>query len=167
MPMLKGKANEIKHLGPALLFAFQKMMTPSDAIHCDISLLLQMCVKLDTVLDEHKGLYRLPTPAAIEFQTAAVSVVALSTKLSRHFHPQDIALFNFTVKWHYTLHIGLLARYINPTLGWCYSGEDFISNIKNIVQMSARGCSPHILVEKTMQKYVLGLNISLTKNSGR
>jgi hypothetical protein len=161
LPMLKGKANEIKHMVPDLMYAFQMLMSPADEAHRDILVLLQMCVKLDSILDAHRGMYRLPAHAAKEFQNSAFALVGLSTKLSRRFHDQDVALFKFTVKWHYTLHIALLARDINPTLGWCFSGEDFISKINTVAAISARGCPAHLVVGKIMQKYALGMNLSM------
>ena len=99
--------------------------------------------------------------AATVFKNAANGFVALSTALSNHFHREGTVLFNYTIKWHYLMHLADIAGYINPRLGWNYQGEDLMHRVKVLVQASHSGAAPHQVVNKVMGKYVLGLGLGM------
>jgi hypothetical protein len=163
-PYLKGKAAELRHFGKALQYAFSKYMIPDNKQHKEVKLMLDICNSIEAVLDKHATSYRLPDGDAKMFEQACWDFVALDTALANFYHPQHILLFNFTPKFHYILHIGLVSRYINPRLGWCYSGEDFMQKIKQIVQASHSGAGPQTVVSKAILKYVQGLSLSFVKD---
>lgn len=69
----------------------------------------------------------------MDFERAAISFAQLHSILAKHYAYQCRALFNATIKTHYLLDLGIGALYMNPTLGWCYSGEDPTAKVKGIV----------------------------------
>ena len=50
---------------------------------------------------------------------------------------------------------------MNPTLGSCYSGEDFMKTFKRIIVSSAASTGPEKASLKAMEKYVRGLALDL------
>ena len=77
--------------------------------------------------------------AASVFRKSANGFVALSTAISNHFHRQGTLLFNWTIKWHYLMHLADIAEYMNPRLAWNYQGEDLMHRVKVLVQASHSG----------------------------
>ena len=160
-PCLKGKAAEVKCLVRPLQMVVNKYL--GNAEQCDrwIKKLMEMCVRLEDVLEKHNHEYRFPLDARTEFKDAAYAVAQLNTSLGAFFHPQRIVLFNHTIKFHYILHIGHTAEYMNPRLAWRYSGEDLLQRVRQIVQSCHRGSNPGIVPPKVMMKYVQGLGFRM------
>eukprot|EP00972_Heterocapsa_arctica_P103454 15245690-Heterocapsa_arctica.AAC.1 len=50
--VLKGKAQEVKDLGPVLLVIWEKHMNPKLRIHRLIRILLELSVRLETIIDD-------------------------------------------------------------------------------------------------------------------
>ncbi len=125
--------------------------------------LLKLILSLELILDKHKGEYKLPSDAAAEFKKIVESIYQLNATLAHHFHNQNIVLFNCTIKFHYLLHLGHLAQYLNPRMAWCYTGEDLMHAIKKLVQSSHRGTPPHKVVHKVVVKYMYGFGRALQK----
>ena len=55
-PKLKGRAAEIKALGAPLLSSWTRHMDETNVVHRQVKLMLQCCVKLDQMIDEHRNL---------------------------------------------------------------------------------------------------------------
>eukprot|EP00969_Alexandrium_andersonii_P362752 15460385-Alexandrium_andersonii.AAC.1 len=103
---------------------------------------------MEQLLDEHRDEFVLPPAKAREFVQAAFALDALVTGLGNFYHTRGIHLFNFTIKFHYMLHISLETAVINPRMGWCYSGEEMMFRAKKIVQASYRGTPAHCWAAK-------------------
>ena len=69
--------------------------------------------------------------------------------------------FRITIKSHFLAHIGLNARYMNPRLGFCFAGEDYMAKIKLITGISARGNNVYQVSSKTVEKYSRGMELLL------
>ena len=162
-PRLKGKAAELKHLGPALLSALVAFMDATSTQHQHTKLILQMAVKMDQILDEHHDRFKLPDAAAADFQKAAFGFVQLTTVLGHHYHDRHIMLFNFTIKSHYILHLALISRWMNPRRAWCYGGDGMMQVVNKIVQGSLAGSNPAAVIAKVVKKYAQGLGLDLSR----
>lgn len=160
-PVLKGKAGEIKHLPPALLECFVRYMNRDSKQHRQIKLMLELIVKIESILNEHASVFIFPDHVVSDFQKSCFAFVQLNTDLANHYHSEGKLLFHHTIKFHYVLHIALTASYQNPRMGWCYSGEDMMHKMKVLVQGSNRGTSPEVLVSKALRKYALGIGLSM------
>ena len=104
--------------------------------------------------------------AHTQFRKSIFAFVQLNTDLGNFFHNSGIQLFNHTVEFHYMLHIAEISAYINPRMGWCYSGEDYMKKMKTLVQGSHRGTNPALVVSKVMRSYAVALGLSLRDYGG-
>ena len=169
-PALKGRAAEVRHLGPALLHVWNlhRHRDGRDrSIHTTIYMGLQMSVKMETILDEHPRAIKLPVAAADDFANATFDYLACFTAAADWFCfsaplGQRRKLFSITIKAHYVAHAALQARFINPRLGWCYAGEDYMAKCKHLMAACVRGNNASKASEKFAQKYRLGMHFVLS-----
>lgn len=160
-PVLKGKAAELRHFAPALLYAATAFLSDTRRHEKLMKTMLQLAVRMEVVLDQNAGSYALPDRAQKEFEHCASTFVQINSALGHHFHPQGLRLFNHTIKFHYMSHLSLISRRVNPRIGWCYSGEDLMQRVKLVVAASQRGAGPSVVVPKAMLKYAQGLGMML------
>ena len=163
-PMLKGRAAEVRHLAGAILFAWEQIMSTGDAIHKLVRLGLRRSWRIVTLLDEYPREPKLPPVAAAEFEDCVFVFLGAFTALAQHYMTlpigQRLKLFNITIKAHYLAHAGLLAKYQNPRLGWCYSGEDYMKHMKLVTAASSRGNKPWDVTDKVLERIARGLHIA-------
>jgi hypothetical protein len=156
-PSLKAKGAETRHLVEPLLAVMEKLADQDVREERLMKMLLKHAARLERILDENASEYKLSIHAAQEFQESTEAIVQINTSLGHAFHQRGILLFHTVIKFHYVLHIGLISHFINPRLGWCYAGEDFMHRIKTIAQASQSGTPPSLAVAKMMRKYSQGL----------
>lgn len=162
-PALKGKAAETRHLAPVLASVFQSLMNVSDKQHRQVKLGLCAMARIEAILDDHADDYRLPASAAGEVEQCLCTLIQAQTALANHYHPKGQALFHFTVKSHYALHLGSLAHFVNPRMGWCYGGEDMMSRVQGLAQASLRGTRPYMVSATMMRKYAFALGLGMAR----
>lgn len=126
-----------------------------------IELVLQMACQQESIITDHRHLYKWPANISdIYLKSINVFVQAVQS-LGHHFHPRGKFLFHTTIKSHYMLHIGLIAQQMNPTLGWCFSGETMMKKVKDLCVSCHRGSPPIVASRKVMAKYCHALGLSL------
>ena len=109
---LKGKAGEVKDLGPIMLEIWRRYMQPDRfTIHTDIELVLKLSCRLDEILDEHPTDFVLDDAAADELIGIGFACCALWAGISQHFKDENLPLFGLTSKAHLLLHCCLLSRH--------------------------------------------------------
>ena len=158
-PCLKGKAAEIRHFAAPLYDVVKRHLDRASPAHRQVHLGFVLILKLEEILDDHADAHTFPQEVADEFFKCAWGFVALSSALHQFY--KERVIFNYTIKFHYLLHLGLIGRHINPRLGWCYGGEDFMMKVKKLVQSSYRGSPAHIIPNKILTKYGRGLGLNL------
>jgi hypothetical protein len=161
-PRLKGRASEIKHIGEPLLAVFCKYMNVADRNHQLVRMGLKCSVRIETILYECQREFRFTDQVHKEFLQNIYDFLACVTALGHYHHPRGDLLFHYTIKNHYMCHCGLLSKYLNPRLGWNYSGEDFMQKVKDIVGSCNRATKPPLVCSKSMGKYVSGLGFVLS-----
>ena len=109
-PKLKGKAAEVRDIGPVLLEVWRKYMNPDMAIHKKIEIMLEGSAHLDFLLEEHKDAYAFPEAAAKDMETTAFVYLATWVQVAEHYKKEKEALFGLTAKAHLLAHICLMAR---------------------------------------------------------
>ena len=74
------------------------------------------------------------------------------------YHKADppVPVFNYTIKAHCLMHIGLCARYTNPYFGSCYAGETLMQTCKTLFQASCRGNNALEAFNQAMLRFVMG-----------
>lgn len=165
-PCLKAKGAEIKHLASPLKHVWLLYMDTGNEQHGVIKRLFLLIEKIEGILDNHKHEFRLPDGVAQEFEKCMIGFAQLSTTLSNYFHGEGAlgyVLFNWTIKFHYAVHLGMIGQYCNPNLGLCYMGEDLMQHVRTLIQGNVRGSAPPVVVAKVMRKYSRALSMLLDK----
>ena len=118
-PKLKGKAAEIRCLGPVLVKVFESYMNHHLAIHKKILLLLKMSSHLDEIIDSNSGQFALDDDSANDLVATGMGYLSLFYEVFIYFQDGDVALFSLTAKAHYLMHICLLSRsqYFTVSMG--------------------------------------------------
>ena len=125
-PKLKATSSAIAHLGQPLLAVHEQLYDKRKQEDRHIRWALKASVDMEDLLHQHRGEYRLPKAARDKLTKRCEDYLAHITALSNHFHTQNVALFNSTIKSHYLQHMCMMSDSVNPTLTWCYQGEDMM-----------------------------------------
>ena len=123
--------------------------------------MLRAVLRIEELIETHREDLKFPAAAAGEFQRTTYAFVQINAALGHYFHGRGQLLFNFTIKFHYALHIGRIAAYFNPRMAWCYGGEDLMHRAKGVVQGCHSGTAPHLVPPKAMRKYAQGLSLQM------
>jgi hypothetical protein len=139
-PKLRGKAAEVKSLGPALLSAWKHWQNPNVDMHKKNGIMLKLNVQMEAIIDEHKHAFSLPAEAAASFRDAGFSMFKLQNNVAKHYlGDAEAKLFCVTTKSHMVMHAIDFAEYINPRLVWCFAGEDLMQHQRRLAQASVKG----------------------------
>ena len=171
MPKLKGRAAEVRAIGPALLHAWGKRAGTTDAAaalgltiggleYKQINAALNCCNEMERVLDDCKGHIKLDTDDYDNFSKFGFNFLVFFNALGHKFSEvYGKKLFNVTVKCHYLAHALLQAKWINPRLGWCYGGEDFMFHTRRLMASCCRGNKPAKAVSKFARHYRIAMHL--------
>jgi len=142
---------------------FIKFHDPLDRIHRQIILAIKMSILMDKCLDDNASEPKLPAEEAETFAKAAWAFCQLITTVGQHYRSQTppMALFNYTIKYHYLLHIAEASQYFNPRWCWCYQGEDLMNKTKNLLKSCMVANKPIPAVNKAMTKYTFGMGYQI------
>jgi hypothetical protein len=155
------QAATVRALGKPLLAVFERHMTQGDLMHSRIQLALKLSVRVEELLDQPNASHRLPSEVASEIRTSVDSMLSLVSAIGVTYQAAGRSLFNYTIKNHYLQHIALRICRMTPRASWCYSGENFMNIMKRIVAASVKGTSGVKVVNKTTEKFVAGMAISI------
>jgi len=158
-PCLKGRAAQIRHLAPGLLWFFKLIMNPMEDAHRFVKLCLEIIVRSDEILKITEFQYKVPRPLADELLEKTHVFLGALTYLRRHY--DGTLLFHITIKSHYLLHVVLSAAYVHPKLAWCYGGEHFVGRMRPIIGSCQRGTKASQVAHKVVRKYLYGLDLAL------
>ena len=67
-------------------------------------------------------------------------------------------VYSVTAKSHYLAHMALDAKYINPSLGWNFGGEDILGKFKICFQQAIVGNSMTQVLGKFCKMYKVGMH---------
>ena len=160
-PKLKGKASEKRHIGKPLKVVFDAHMDSANQQHRMVSLALKFSIWIEDILDANTGNITLPAEDHTRLVEATYAFLNLTVSLGNYYHPRGVLLFNYTIKFHYLLHIAIGSKRYNPRWAWCYSGEAFMQVMKKVVASCQSGTKAHLIGRKVLRKYADGLSFSL------
>jgi hypothetical protein len=161
-PKLKGKAAEVKNLAPVLYSVWNEQSDPNVENHRKMGLLLRLSIRLDDIVDNTAGLYKLPADDAAELVSTCHTFLCVWRDVEELFLHHDYALFHMTVKAHFLMHSCLQSVYMHPRMVWCYSGEDLMGKVRPLIRSSSRGCKIWQVSNKVLRKYLLALHMTLS-----
>ena len=161
LPRLTVRGAQAKRLIPVLAHIVRTHKLEGNQQHLNILLALENSAEIDEILDRNSKEYKLPDAEADTLIRNGFEFCQMVTSLVQYYHANEKNYFHMTIKTHWFLHFCLVARYINPTLGSCYSGEDYMKVIKRLIVSSAASTGPEKACIKAMDKYVRGLTLDL------
>ena len=165
---LRGKAGELKGVGPAILDLWQSKMNPALEIHVKIQLLLKLNCKIESLLDFHSDSVAMPSAAAKKCVQHAFAMTQLQSEISNYFAADedcDKTLFNLTGKNHMVLHSVMLSSFLHPWMVWCFMGEDFMRKVQKIGESCVRGLQATAVSKKMLSHYSLGMHKQLCSHN--
>jgi hypothetical protein len=160
-PKLKGKGSEVKHLVPALEYAWNELVMKHNAgneIFEYVSVGLAMSRTIDEVIDNNPTAYKFEGAVLEQYQSAIFVFLAMQNALAVHFNSHGYKVFNITLKSHYLAHGALQAAFLNPRLAWCFGGEDFMQTMKRVGGMCGFGTSIYRRAHAVMERYSAGMH---------
>lgn len=160
---LRGKAAEVKDLGPALLALWTSKMNAHIEIHKCIKMMLKLNVQMETILKDYKGSYTLPEHVAMQFKAAAFGMAQFTTKAAEHFLGSNFKLFDVTSKLHMVMHVAILSHYVSPRLTWCFMGEDMMKHYASLAASCVKGNSGPMASRKAIVKLRLAMHLRFAK----
>ena len=160
LPKLKGTGMQCKGLAEVMPGVFQTLMDEDNPRHQRVLKLLQGIKATNEIYDRHRNAYRIPAADAERLIQHSFDVAQQTSALIRAYHPDGIVLFHYTIKQHYCLHIALAARYTNPYMWDCSSGEDLMKVAKRLIHGSMFGNNCVQATNRAMMKYAKALHIT-------
>ena len=98
-PQLKGRASEIKHLAPGLLYVWERHCSqdPEDEVyivHQQIAPMIKWFIRLDVILDQHppQDFPKLPDPEAAEFSQKCFEVLSVIRYVNGYFAANPVQI---------------------------------------------------------------------------
>ena len=125
-PKLKGMAADIMGLDHAIHLCWNQFMSHAIAQHVQISALLELNLEIANLLDAYSpkfGFMAVPHDTCNVLVAKACQMAQLHVQLCEFYNEQGTSLFNMTSKTHFVIHSLQFARYIHPSLVWCFKGE--------------------------------------------
>ena len=114
-----------------------------------VMLALRCSRDLDAILDDHLEHVRLPEPVAADLLDKTLLFCQLTSELT---DVRGHRLFNVTQKFHILIHCAMRAADMNPRLGWCWLGEDYMCRMRMLIGSCTRGVKPEDVGKKIVRK---------------
>ena len=161
-PKLRGRAADIMGLDATILHLWKLYADPNDNFHKRIQLLLELNLKVSTLLQEYSpsfGFFAVPEAPAAQLQEASMLMVQLHVQLMQHCKSHAIRAFNITSKSHFVIHSIRWSKFIHPFLIWCFKGETLMHKSRILWQSCLTGTKPHDVANRAALKYRYSLHL--------
>ncbi len=113
-PKMKGKAAEIKDLGPVVVRLWLKYYNKRVEVHRQILAVLEASAHLDEILTDHPTDFVLPDAAAEDLISTGFIMCSIQYAVFQHFKALDMPLFGLTAKAYLLLRCCLLSKLGGP-----------------------------------------------------
>ena len=141
-PKLKGRAADIMGLDHAIHLCWNQFMSHDIAQHVQISALLKLNLEIANLLDAYSpkfGFMAVPHDTCNVLVAKACQMAQLHVQLCEFYKGQGTSLFNMTSKTHFVIHSLQFARYIHPSLVWCFKGEVTMKKTQKVFKSCLAG----------------------------
>ena len=142
-PKLRGRAADIQSLHGALLELWTQKIDRENTQHRQIRLFLDLNHRLQNLLDEFSptfGFVSVPEELAAKLVSTGQTMAQIHAILMDHYKAENRQLYNMTSKTHFSMHSLMLARYIHPSMVWCYRGETTMHRLQVLWKSCLPGC---------------------------
>ena len=158
-PKMRGKAIQVRNLGPPLLAVWSARMDAASVLHQQVAFVLRASVKLEDMVNEHSNLFRYPPANAAEFMQTTDQYLQMVSLAARTFNEEGRRLFDVTTKFHILWHCADSASKLNPCKSWCYMGEDFMQHGRKLAASSLPGTKAWVVGSNGLHKWVRGFTL--------
>jgi hypothetical protein len=168
-PLLRGRAAEVRSFGKPLLHVFTLFMDTGNVQHRWILNALRACVRMEDIVNDrrYKQSFKLPGALAAELDACCVTFGRHVAGLRRWCRTQDLRLFKVTSKMHFLREITMLAKYLHPRLGACWSGEDMMHHMQRLIQSTLSASDTMLVQRKAMLKYAAAMGHAIMQYEQR
>ena len=121
---------------------------------------------MDEIIDDHKEVNKFGATVYATFKDAGFKYMILFNALGKYYseeHVPAMKLFDVTIKAHMLLHCILQAEFINPRIGWCYYGEDFMQKVQTLLKVFFLSNTPSRAMNETASRYSVALPLLFTE----
>lgn len=161
---LRGKAAEVKSIGPALLSLWKQHMNAGLVVHKQIELLLKCTIGLDKIIDENRHEVSMSESDSKRLISKAFSMAQVNLQVYNHFKDEGYSkLFHVSAKMHMMLHNALLSGFVSPSLVWCFAGEDMMRKVQTLAQSCVKGVTGPVALRKMVAHYRLAMHLQFQK----
>ena len=154
LPKLKGTGQQCKGIARVMRAVFLEFCDTHDPYH-ELVLEAIDCARITNyIYTKHRSANRIPPLDAEKLIKLTFRFCQITTRLCRDYHKKKMCVFHYTIKSHYSLHIAMTARYLNPWHSECSSGEDYMKVAKRMVQGASRGNPISEVTNVAIRKYM-------------
>ena len=161
-PCLSGaiKGAQTRALVP-VVFQLAIEFDSGDAVAAHRRLCLQALCRVYDVI--HSGPMFLSATAAQHLGQEMRLCLAHYSWLSREAMESGRLLWSLVNKHHFSLHLCMQAKWVNPRFVWTYMWEDFVGHVKDLAGACAAGTSLLRISASIAQKYSVVMHVTLTR----
>ena len=139
---------------------FDRCMDKGDSRHRIVMLGLRASARMEEILKETRGSYRMPEHLSAEFREACLTYTQALTHSIRAYVPGH-AYFNWTKKSHVILHYADCSEFIHPSMGSCYQGEELMAIVRRLIQAVARASKPLTASNRALERWLYGMGYKM------
>ena len=119
---------------------------------------------MDEMLEANRKTIKFSHEVYAEFETVGFNFLIVFNALGHYYSSvcrPALKLFNVIIKAHYLAHCIMQAKYVNPRLGWCYAGDDFMFRVRRLLAACVKHNGPAAATVSLATAYRLGMHLLL------
>ena len=158
-PMLNGRAAEIKHLTKPLRNVWMNTAPRGNIFRHGVDVCMDMLCEMQDILDSTYRDVFLNIDESARYRrcvsTSLLEYVALAglADAERRHDPRKPLLFDTIIKLHWMWHAGYKSQYLHPTRSACWSDEDYMHLVRDVVQSCVDGTPSHLVPMRFVSRW--------------
>ena len=120
--------------------------------------------KFDMILKASKFDFLLEPQTQSELRQVTQHYLTSVAELALRSHRAELAMWNWTIKFHCLFHVAEQGGRLHPSLVWNYSQEGFLQHIRVLVQGNRNRKSVFNITMGVMEKWCAGEELALQAN---
>ena len=158
-PKLKGRGAEVKHLVPAILYAWRQCKRRRNEYDNNVEEMLISQCNAQRILDDYADELFLPPSQAQVYRRHIDKVLSIYTWLADEATKCGDLLWSVVPKHHWLWHLAERCQYLHPRRGATLIDEDFVKHVREIVRACTRATPLHKIPGIMIEKYRWGTHL--------
>ena len=147
-----------------MVHVFEGSMNEDDVRHRNVRIGLLATAQMEEILKRTRGAYVMSQADSNEFRSACLTYCQALTKCIADYVPHH-AYFNWTKKSHLILHYADYSKWMHPSLGSCYAGEELMAIVRRLLQAVARASKPLTASNRALERWLHGFAYKLAPDA--